>query len=349
MTTISAGLLQNIVFGPSASDSSAAQAAKAAPRSPTMPTPSVPEQAMSSVAMSSVTLALRNAASRLASRQSGLAPLYPDLDVAVRRADLPPDVRAAAQSVLSLRMGSVRPDVLQAAVLKSGLFTEAMLAGGAMPADMKTALLSLRQTLQGWLGSSASETLTDPQLPPPYRGAPPTAQQPASASIAVLDPRAAGLRLLAETDGALARQTLLQIAALPDAIAPQQQSDTQLKLTMDIPLATPLGTAIIQLQVEQDGQRKDDEAGRERTWRINLAIDIEPLGPVRATVSQTGGLTHVALMAERKDSAQALRNDLPMLETSLAEAALDVGDVQCHTGKPHAPSAPAGQFLDRAS
>jgi flagellar hook-length control protein FliK len=186
-------------------------------------------------------------------------------------------------------------------------------------------------------------------VPPPYRGATPVAQQPALPSIGMLDVRAAGLHLLAQTDGALARQTLLQIASLPDAVTPQQQTDAPPKLTMDIPLATPLGTAIVQLQIEHDEERNDGDARREKTWRINLAIDLEPLGPVRATVSQVGGLTHVALLAERRESAQALRDDLPMLEASLAEAALDIGDLQCRTGKPQASPAPAGLFVDRAS
>ena len=252
--------------------------------------------------------------------------------------------------MLSLRIDAGNADALEAAVLKSGLFTEAMLAVGVAPAgDTKTALSSLRQTLQSWLGSSAPETRADPQLPPPHRGAAPVAQRPVTPSITMLDTRAAGIQLLAETDGALARQTLLQIASLPDVVTAQQQTDAPPKLTMDIPLATPLGTAIVQLQIEHDEERQDDETKSEKTWRINLAIDIEPLGPVRASVSQIGGVTHVALMAERKDSAKALRDDLPMLELSLAEAALDVGDLQCRTGKPQAPVAPAGLFVDRAS
>ena len=307
--------------------------------------PPAPEGAESQTVM-----LLKDAAARFVSQQSGLAPLYADLEAAVARADLPQAVRAAAQSVLSLRVDGMNPDALKAAVLKSGLFMEAMLAGGTAPSgDMKSALLSLRQTLQSWLGASVSETRADPQLPPPHRGAAPVAQQPGMPSIAMLDIRAAGLHLLAETDGALARQTLLQIASLPDAIAAQPQSDAPPKLTMDIPLATPLGTAIIQLQIEHEEQRKDGEASREKTWRINLAIDIEPLGPVRATVSQAGGLTHVVMLAERKESAAALRDDLPMLEASLAEAALEIGELQCRTGKPQAPSAPAGLFVDRAS
>lgn len=345
MTAISSALLQNGVFSPLTAESTTAQAGKAVLSNSVTVTPPASESALSPAAA-----LIKGMAARLASQQSGLAPLYADLEAAAVRNDLPQAVRAAAQSLLSLRVDAGNADALKAAMLKSGLFTEAMLAGGAAPSgDMKAALLSLRQTLQSWLGASVPETRVDPQVPPPYRGAVPVAQQPAIPSIATLDTRAAGLSLLAETDGALARQTLLQIASLPDVVAAQPQSDAPPRLTMDIPLATPLGTAIIQLQVEHDEQRKDGEANREKTWRINLAIDIEPLGPVRASVSQAGGLTHVALLAERRESAQALRDDLPMLEASLAEAALDVGDLQCRTGKPQASSAPAGLFVDRAS
>jgi hypothetical protein len=342
MTTISAGLPQKIVFSPPV-DPAARQSAQ-------VPLPGLGTAAVPDMATPAANTALKDIAARLVSQQSGLAQLYADLGVAVARADLPQAVRAAAQAVLSFRLTGSHAEALKAAVLNSGLFNEATLAGGAVPpGDMKTALLLLRQTLQSWLGSPPQEMRADPQLPPPYRGAAPLAQQPVPSSIAMLDGRAAGIQLLAETDGALARQTLLQIASLPDAAAPQQQTDAPPKLTMDIPLATPFGTAIVQLQIEHDEQRQDGEARRDKTWRIDLAIDLEPLGPVRATVSQSGGLTHVALLAERKESAQALRDDLPMLEASLAEAALEAGDLQCRIGKPQAPAAPAGLFVDRAS
>lgn len=295
--------------------------------------------------------AVREAAARLVSQQSGLAPLYANLETAVTRSDVPQAVRDAAQAVLSLRVGTLNASAVKNAVLNSGLFAETMLANGSTPAgDMKLALLSLRQALQGWLGPSVSGRSAAAPLPPPHRGAAPVAQQPVMPSIAMLDARTAGMHLLAETDGALARHTLLQIASAPDAAGLQQQSDTPVKLTLDIPLATPLGTAIVQFQIEQDDARQQDSDARdERTWRINLAIDVEPLGPVRATVAQTGGLTHVAFLAERRESAQALRDDLPMLEASLADAALEVGEVQCRTGKPQSSPAPAGLFVDRAS
>jgi len=347
MTTISAGLPQN-VLSPSATANTGAQmqAGKTV-----LPAPLADTSPLAGSTMSPAGLLIKDAVARLASQQNGAALLFADLEVAAERTDLPQAVRVAAQAVLSLRVGALKADALKNAVLRSGLFTEAMLASGNAPTgDMKLALLSLRQTLQGWLGTSGSERAPATSLPPPHRGAVPIAQQPALPSIAMLDARAAGLHLLAETDGALARQTLLQIASVSDAIGRQPQTDAPVKLTLDIPIATPLGTAIVQLQVEQDDARQQDGEGKsDRTWRINLAIDVEPLGPVRATVSQVSGQTHVALLAERKDSAQALRDDLPALQSALAEAALDVGDLQCRTGRPQGSPAPAGLFVDRAS
>jgi hypothetical protein len=53
--------------------------------------------------------------------------------------------------------------------------------------------------------------------PPPYRGAPLAAQAAAASSIAPdAAPREIADRLIAQTDGALARQTLLQVASLPE-------------------------------------------------------------------------------------------------------------------------------------
>jgi hypothetical protein len=287
---------------------------------------------------------------RLVSQQGGLAPLYADIETALDRADLPQAVRTAAQALLTLRVGVPDAAALRTALLTSGLFNEAMLANGMTPAaDLKSALLSLRSALQAWLGSARPQSPASP-LAPPYRGAAPIAQQPAMPSVDGLDLAATGARLMAETDAALARHVLLQIASLPDAAGPPQQADPSARLTFDIALATPQGTAVIQLQVERDG--KDETADTETeapVWRINLAVDIEPLGPVRASIAQAGGQTHVAFSAARRDAASALRDNLPALQAALSAAALEPGDLVCRSGMPHAAPAGAGLFLDRNS
>ena len=58
---------------------------------------------------------------------------------------------------------------------------------------------------------------TSNAMAPPYRGAPLAAQAIAAPSIATdTVPHEIAHKLIAETDGALARQTLLQVASLPD-------------------------------------------------------------------------------------------------------------------------------------
>lgn len=287
---------------------------------------------------------------QLASAQGGMAPLLADLSAALARPDLPQAVREAAQTLLSFRLDgtALGGRAIESAVRNSGLFLEAALASGQPgSSDLKSALLSLRTALQATLPTAKAPGLAA-SLPPPHRSALPTAQPPALPSIAMLDGKDLGAKLLAETDAALARTTLLQLASLPDS-GPSRQSDIPQRLVVDIPIATPQGNAVIQLQVERDRKRDEGEEIRSPSWRINLAIDIEPLGPVRASVAQVDGRTHVTIFAEREASARALRNDLPALQSQLAEAALEPGDLHCRSGIPDREPAPAGLFVDRVS
>src|SRR5690606_36671508 len=90
---------------------------------------------------------------------------------------------------------------------------------------------------------------------PPVHNGPTVPQPPALPGIAALPPREAGLRLLAETDAALARHTMLQIASLPDDPAAPRSADNAQRLLLDIPLVTPQGTAIVQLRIEREEKR----------------------------------------------------------------------------------------------
>jgi len=189
--------------------------------------------------------------------------------------------------------------------------------------------------------------------PPPYRGAAPAAQPMAQPTLAP-DASAAAVvhRLLAETDAALARQTLLQVASLPGPDAVQPRADQQAtRWLFELPVALPQGTAVAQFEIFRDGARPDEaEAqGGHRIWRARFSLDVEPAGPVHALVSLSGGATSVRMWAERPLTAARLRNDAPDLSRALREAALEPGDIVVGEGAPPMPAAPAGHFWDRAS
>ena len=102
---------------------------------------------------------------------------------------------------------------------------------------------------------SAPATASPNSVPPPYRGAPLAAQAPAAPSIATnAAPHDIAERLIAGTDGALARQTLLQIASLPEQ-PDLPRAEAAQRWSFEVPFATPQGTAIAQFEITRDGAR----------------------------------------------------------------------------------------------
>jgi hypothetical protein len=187
--------------------------------------------------------------------------------------------------------------------------------------------------------------------PPPFRGAQPSAQPVAAPSIAADAPLATSAhQLLGDTDAAIARQTLLQVASLPDRVEPSglRLDAPAPRWNFEIPFATPQGTAMAQFEISRDGGGRDVEAAK-RVWRARFSLDVEPAGPIHALVSLSGERTSVRMWAERPATAAQLRDGAAQLSQALSKAELQPGDIVIRDGTPpQSEPAPAGHFLDRA-
>ena len=315
---------------------------------------------------------VRNAATK----QGGLAQLYADLAAVVAQpnAAVPRPVAAAIAQLFGLRLqpspdGDVDAGDIRIALARTGL------AGGdtapvkgqsfSKPADLGSSLSALRQALKNWADAepnmpaaakpsqaapAALQVLAKSAAPmPPYRDGPTIAQGLASSSLPVgASPREQALYLLDKTDAATARQTLMQIASLPDQSAPgvTRPGGDATRLTFDIPLATALGTAVAQVRIERDGKNSNDPEAVP-VWRASFSVDVEPIGPVHVRIAQVNGKTTVALTAERTESAASLKADLANLEAGLRGAELEPGSISCRSGLPAAPPALPGMFVDQ--
>lgn len=188
--------------------------------------------------------------------------------------------------------------------------------------------------------------------PPPIGGALPAAQPVAPATLSPHMPLNATLQhLLDDTDGAIARQTLLQIASLPgQADASATRTDpTAPRWNFEIPFATPQGTAMAQFEISRDGGGREAAAAK-ATWRARFSLNVEPAGPVHALISLNGDRTSVRMWAERSTTASQLRAGVSELSQALSRAELTPGDIVVRDGAPPQPAAAvAGHFLDRAS
>lgn len=186
---------------------------------------------------------------------------------------------------------------------------------------------------------------------PPFGGALPTAQPVALPGLSsAASSEEITRRLLGDTDAAISRQVLLQIASLPDRVDTAGVRLDQIvpRWNFEIPFAVPAGTAIAQFEISRDAAGHNTETAT-RVWRARFSVDVEPAGPVHAMVSLAGDATTVRLWAERPSTASRLRAGASQLTQALSRAELQPGDIVIREGAPPQPKpAPAGHFLDRA-
>lgn len=233
----------------------------------------------------------------------------------------------------------------------------------AMSAGLAAALLQeVTQNLPRLTGTvpGSNKAVPDAHLfeaaarttPPPVRGALPVPQFVASPTLAPDTPLGAIVhRLRDDTDAAIARQTLLQVASLPDRTdAGGHRIDATVpQWNFEIPFATPQGTAMAQFEISRDGGNESADPAT-RAWRARFTLNVEPAGPVHALITLSGDKTFVRMWAERPATAQQLRDGVAELSQALARAELKPGDILVREGTPPQPAPPrAGHFLDRAT
>ncbi|MBO9709391.1 MAG: flagellar hook-length control protein FliK [Caulobacter sp.] len=222
------------------------------------------------------------------------------------------------------------------------------LAPGLTPGELRAPIAAAAA-----YGAPTAPSAGPTETPPPYAGAPTHAQAAAQPGLPPgSDAHTVAHRLLSETEAALARTELLQIASLPEPMSAARPSEGQgARWVFDMPFMTPQGPAAAQFEISRDGgggAGSGDGRALGRTWRARFSLDVEPMGPVHAHVALTGDRARVSLWAERPASMARLRGGEERLNSALREAALEP-EVAFHAGQPHAPAAAPGQFLDRAT
>ncbi len=255
---------------------------------------------------------------------------------------------AAARAAAGSAALSLLQEAVQATALASPLMSPLTAANLSRLTSDDALMLSLLPAVAGARLPNLDARTNLP--PPPLAGALPTAQPMMPATLAASStPEAVMHHLLADTDGAIARQTLLQVASLPQQVdASTGRVDPVARWNFEIPFATPQGTAMAQFEISRDAGDAEVEAAK-RSWRARFSLDVEPAGPIHAQISLSGERTSVRMWAERPGTADQLRAGLSQLSQALSRAELQPGDIVVRDGAP-APSATAraGHFLDRA-
>jgi hypothetical protein len=84
----------------------------------------------------------------------------------------------------------------------------------------------------------------------------------------------------------------------------------------------------------QPHERRDEREAKQQLWRVDLAFDLEPLGPMQIQAQLIAGSLSSQLWAERPYTADLIENNLFALRQRLLDSGLNVGDLDCHHGTP---------------
>ncbi|CAH0187735.1 hypothetical protein ABH908_004752 [Pseudomonas frederiksbergensis] len=274
------------------------------------------------------------------------------------------DLRAAVDKLLA-GLPDVQqlstPKGLAQALANSGLFLEAKLLTGQNPTlvpDMKGDLLKLIAQLTPGLPANtnlnaiiAANTLAQ-AMPSFVRNAlgmlGQVSAKPSPTSFPLPE------RLLQSAEGEDDLEHLLRLAAAAVSRLQSHQlssleqtgvtSDGRLMSTWQLEIPMRNLQDIVPLQVkfqreeapekEQPRERRDEREPKQPLWRVELAFDMEPLGPLQIQAQLIKGSLSSQLWAERPYTASLIESNLAALRQRLLDSGLNVGDLDCHLGTP---------------
>ncbi|RAU41594.1 MULTISPECIES: flagellar hook-length control protein FliK [unclassified Pseudomonas] len=96
----------------------------------------------------------------------------------------------------------------------------------------------------------------------------------------------------------------------------------------------------VKLQREDTAEREDTPDAvtppkeKEKLWRVELAFDLEPLGPLQVQAQLVGGSLSSQMWAEREGAAELIASELENLRARLVACGLNVKDLTCSRGAP---------------
>ncbi|MET1078159.1 MAG: flagellar hook-length control protein FliK [Pseudomonas sp.] len=307
-------------------------------------------------------------------RQGSLEGLFKALQGLGEKTGLPDGLRGSVDKLLgNLPSGAQlsTPKGLAQALENSGLFLESkLLAGqtGALPQDLKANLLRLVAQLLPALptgapgasplgGSGIPGAALAQALPAFVRSALGGLSQGGGRQQALQFPLPA--RLLQAMEGEEDLEALLKLAAaavsrlqthqLSSMAQSQVGPDGNLLTTWQLELPMRNQQELVPLQIklqrEEEPPKKDKKEQKEMLWRVELAFDLPPLGPLQVQAQLARGSLSSQLWAERASTASLIEAELGNLRERLLAAGLNVGELDCRQGTP--PQGPRTQLEQR--
>ncbi|MCJ8167919.1 flagellar hook-length control protein FliK [Atopomonas sediminilitoris] len=139
--------------------------------------------------------------------------------------------------------------------------------------------------------------------------------------------------LLRLARAALARLQSHQLSSLQQTQTLSDGSQLQ-TWQLELPFREGQYWHAVQVRLQEEKRQAQDKELPQSLWRIDLALDIEPLGPLHVQAQWQLEQLSTRWWAEQANTAELVQQALPELEKRLRERGLNVTDMQCQQGKP---------------
>ena len=278
-----------------------------------------------------------------AAKQGSLESLFKSLQ-GLNSQPLPEGLKNTIGSLLGsiVQTSSPSAKTIANAFANSGAFMETrLLAGLSVEHDIKAQLLRVINQLHTALPTAAPLVLTQ-AMPALLREAleriqPKTANATfplASRVLQNLDQEPDLQLLLRLAAAAVSRIHTHQLSALS-----QTQTDPNGNIVTtwqgEVPLQNGQHLSFAQLKFQSEQQKNTDSHNpAQALWRIDLAFDLEPLGPLQVRAQLHDGHLSGTLWAEREITKALVEREISYLQTRLKEQGVEVGEFNCEVGRP---------------
>jgi len=131
-------------------------------------------------------------------------------------------------------------------------------------------------------------------------------------------------QLIRQVESSLARTQLHQLNTLQD------QDSGKLAWSMEIPVQQEDETHLVKLDIEKESDKQEGEAA----VTVNLAVNLESLGPVYARITLVGNNVSVVFWAEQEYTFTLANNSVHELQSNLEKSGFQSPKINCHHGQP---------------
>ncbi len=178
--------------------------------------------------------------------------------------------------------------------------------------------------------STQAGTQPLPYTAPPLHGNTPQAQPKAKANLAGLtNLPLLLLELGKQIESALSRTQLHQVASLPG------NDQNPVNLAFELPVRNNEQVDIFDIVIrEEDANKHQDEQDNQQQWSINLAFDLDGLGPVHAKLRMIDNKISTTFWAENMETTQLFNQNLENLRQRYHQVGLDSSELCCYSGSP---------------